>query len=358
MSRAPQPVRWQAAPDGEPGAKAAASPRAGRGWAASVIGALAGVIAVGVSLVASPVTAGVVVRIPAEVVVRSDDVRLGDVAEIDGEGRLAERLRAVRLGPAPLAGRVHQIDLELIRLRLRQHRIDPSQVEIIAPDRVAMTRAVQVLAGQALLDAATRQGLLHLEQLDPHGGPYALVPVSRPGDLRVAAGEAELAARIDASPPYTSLAATVTVRVDGREQHVVPLTFRVGRYQPVLVSTRALEPSTPVTAADVTIESRVSAESARGALASVSELTDMEVARAVKPGEVLTRRVLRPRMMIRRGDLVTLSFVGRGFRVTTLGRALEDAKRGDSVRVLNPTSKREVLGLADGPALVRVGGDR
>jgi flagella basal body P-ring formation protein FlgA len=339
-----------------PGRRAAAVPRRSR--AGRIVGALAGGALLGIPLPGAPATAGVVVRIPSEVVVRTDDVRLGDVADIAGDSRLAERLRSVRLGPAPMAGRVHQIDVEQIRLRLRQHRIDPAQVDIVAPDRVAMTRAVQILTGQALLDAAIRQGLEHLDRLDPHGGPYALVPVSRPGDLRLPAGDTEVSARIDTGPPYTSLAATLTVRVDGREQQIVPLSFRVGRYQTVLVSTRAIEPGTPATPEDVTTESRVSAEVPAGALESVSELTDLEIARAVKPGEVLTRRVLRPRLIVRRGELVTLSFVGRGFRITTLGRALEDAKRGDPVRVLNPTSKREVLGTADGPGTVRVGADR
>jgi flagella basal body P-ring formation protein FlgA len=353
MPRARRSAARVAGADGQPVARARA--RAGRNRAAGAIAGLAAVTSVGLAWLAGPAAAGVVVHIPPEVVVRTEDVRLGDIAQIEGDARLADRLRAVRLGSAPVAGRAHHLDLDLIRLRLRQQQIDPAKVEFVAPDRVAMTRAIQVLTGQALLDAAMRQGLEHLERLDPHGGPYALVPVSRPGDLRLPAGETELAARIDAAPPYTALAATVAVRVDGREQQVVPLSFRIGRYQPVVISTRAMPPATPVALADVTVQSRVSAEVPAGAVESVAELADMEVARTVKPGDVLTRRLLRPRMMVRRGEVVTLSFVGRGFRVTTLGRALEDAKRGDLVRVVNPTSRREVVGTADGPGLVRVG---
>ena len=45
---------------------------------------------------------------------------------------------------------------------------------------------------------------------------------------------------------------------------------------------------------------------------------------------------------------------GRGFRVTTVGLAAEDARRGDLVRVLNPTSKREVIGRVEAGGLVRV----
>lgn len=302
--------------------------------------------------------AGVVLRMAPEVSVRTDEIRLGDVAEIEGSSPLADRLRTIRLGQAPPVGTVQRLDLESLRLRLKQHQIDPTKVEIVAPDRVIISRAAQVVTGLMLLEAATRRGVAHLEALDPHGGPFAVVPVSRPSDLRVPSGATELVAKIDASPPYAALSALVSVRVDGRETHVVPLSFRVGRHLQVVVATRALETSAGLAVGDVALESRVSTEIPAGALDSIAELADMELTRALKAGEVVTRRALRPKLMVRRGDLVTLSYVGRGFRVTTLGRAIEDARRGASVRVLNPTSKREVLGTAEAPGLVRIGGER
>jgi flagella basal body P-ring formation protein FlgA len=51
---------------------------------------------------------------------------------------------------------------------------------------------------------------------------------------------------------------------------------------------------------------------------------------------------------------VTLVFEGRGFRITTVGQAVEDARRGDVVRVLNSTSRREVVGRVESSGRVRV----
>jgi flagella basal body P-ring formation protein FlgA len=54
---------------------------------------------------------------------------------------------------------------------------------------------------------------------------------------------------------------------------------------------------------------------------------------------------------------------GEGFRITTQGQANEDAHRGDAVRVVNTSSKREVIGWVEGGGVVRVpyrtlGGER
>jgi flagella basal body P-ring formation protein FlgA len=69
---------------------------------------------------------------------------------------------------------------------------------------------------------------------------------------------------------------------------------------------------------------------------------------------VLTARTVRPRLLVRRGDLVTLVVEGRGFVITSQGRASDDARRGESVRVVNPASRRDVLGVAEAPGVVRV----
>ena len=74
----------------------------------------------------------------------------------------------------------------------------------------------------------------------------------------------------------------------------------------------------------------------------------------VKAGEVITPYLLRAKMLVRRGELVTLYVEGRGFRITTQGQASEDARRGDPVRVTNLASKREVFGKVEGPGVVRV----
>jgi len=122
----------------------------------------------------------------------------------------------------------------------------------------------------------------------------------------------------------------------------------------VIVVARALEPRRTLSASDFRHERRAVGEVPADFMADISDPSDLEVLRPVQAGEILTPRVIRQRIAIKRGDLVTLLLEGDGFRITTQGQANDDARRGDAVRVLNVASKREVIGLVEGGGVVRV----
>jgi flagella basal body P-ring formation protein FlgA len=141
------------------------------------------------------------------------------------------------------------------------------------------------------------------------------------------------------------------------------LTFQITRLVSVVVVARPLEPRRVLAADDFRTERRAAGEVPPDALTEVANHADLEVLRPLQAGEVLTPRVIRARLAIKRGELVTLLLEGDGFRITTQGQASEDARRGDTVRVVNVGSKREVVGWVEGGGIVRVpyrklGGDR
>ena len=307
------------------------------------------------ALLPPPLWAGVTVRIAPEAVVRTDEISLGDIAAVEGDEALARRLRQVKLGAAPLPGGRQQIDPGYLRLRLGDLRLDPSRVLLSVPERVVVTRAFQTLPGSALAEAVTRQTQQRLDALAPQGGPWAVVVLSRPADLRVPTGTVDLVTQLQGEPSVqSSLGATVTVKVDGRSYQTVPLSLRVGRYQDVVVAARALEPRSPLGPGDFHLEPRPSTEIPAGTLSALPDAMDLEVTRPVRAGEVLRPALLRQRIVIQRGEVVTLLLEGPGFRITSKGVAITDARRGEALRVLNPASKRETLGKVEGPGVVRV----
>lgn len=302
--------------------------------------------------------AAVTVRVAPEVTVQRDEIVLGDLGTIEGDEPLASRLRQLRLGPAPLVGTSQRLDGETLRSRLRAAQIDPAKVQILLPDRIVVTRAFQLVPASAIVEAVKREALLRLGARAGSGeaaGPLAIVPAGRIDDLRVPTGEILLDPRLHEGPAGSAfLAATVVVRVNGRDYQTLSLTFRVGRYQQVVVAARPLEPKTVLGAADFRIDSVSSTELPADALPAIAEPGDLEVLRPVKSGEVITPRMLRQKIAVKRGEIVTLILEGRGFRITTHGQAAEDARRGDTVRVVNAASKRDVLGKVEGPGMVRV----
>ena len=314
-------------------------------------------LVIGVVLAASSAhAADVRVRLAAATTVEVEDLVLGDVATVDGEEPLAARARALRLGPAPALGAVLRLDHDGVRRRLRAARLDPERFRIEGAERAVVTRAAQVVSAAAIVEAVRRELVERRVRLgQPVDDQFAVTAVIPPEDLRVPTGSVALHARMPDAPPGSSyLAATVTVTVDGREIQTIPLTMRVGRMRQVVVAAAPLAPRMALSAAAVRMESRASTDMPTDALTDVTGIAELEIISPVAAGDVLTSRTVRPRLMVRHGDLVTLMVEGRGFVITTQGRAADDARRGESVRVVNGTSRREVLGIADAPGVVRV----
>lgn len=317
------------------------------GLAASAIG--------GVACVGAAALTASTLRVPQEVSVKGDEILLGDLGVIEGDEALAARLHGLRLGPSPLPGGSTRLDAQVLRYRLRLAQVDLARLQVVAPEHILITRAFQLVPSAALIDAATREALNRMPPAEPGSDPIALVPNGRPEDLRVPMGKVELTSRSQIPQlPATFVSSTVTVRVDGRDYHTIPLTFRVGRLQRVVVAAQALDPKGVLSAADFRVETRPSVELPPQVLRELDEPGDFEVTRPINPGEVLTTYMLRPRLVVHRGETVTLVLEGQGFRIMTLGQAAQDGRRGESVRVLNISSKREVLGTAEKVGTVRV----
>jgi flagella basal body P-ring formation protein FlgA len=314
--------------------------------------------ALALALPAEAAWALVTVRVAPEVSVQRDEVVLGDLGHIEGDEPLAGRLRQLRLGPAPLVGTTQRLDADTIRHRLRGAQVDLAKVQMVLPDRVVVTRAFQILSASAIVEAVRREALLRPgSRSGSSEGPerLAIVPAGRIDDLRIPTGEVAIDPRLHEGPPGSAfLAATIVVKVNGRDYQTLSTTFRIGRYQQVVVAARPLEPRTVLGPADFKIDSVASTELPADALASLAEPADLEVLRPVKAGEVITPRMVRQKITVKRGELVTVILEARGFRITTQGQATEDARRGDTVRVVNVTSKRDVLGKVEGPGIVRV----
>jgi flagellar basal body P-ring formation protein FlgA len=300
--------------------------------------------------------AAVQVRVAPEAVVTSDEITLGDLAAIEGDDDLARRLRHVRLGPAPAPGTSQRIEAGYLRIRLSDPLLEPDHVQLRVPDQVLVTRASQALSGAALIEAVSRQIQDRLEARASAGGePVAIVALNRPSDLTLPAGAVEIVAQLPPElPPTGTLAATATIKVDGRAYHAIPLSFRVSRFRNVLVAAHAVEAKGALGPADWRLEPRAASEIPTTALTEIPDQADLEAAQPIKAGDVLTSRLVRQRVVVKRGDIVTLVLEGPGFRIVTQGQAVTDGRRGESLRVLNPTSKRETLGTVESAGLVRV----
>ena len=77
--------------------------------------------------------------------------------------------------------------------------------------------------------------------------------------------------------------------------------------------------------------------------------------RPLRAGSVVSLRDVTAPMVIKAGDLVTLTYENDGITLSLQAKAMAAAALGDAVMVENPTSRKVVQAVASGPGTAVVG---
>jgi len=118
-----------------------------------------------------------------------------------------------------------------------------------------------------------------------------------------------------------------------------------------VVAARTLRSHTVLTESDVAI---VAGESA-GAISNISEVIGMETRVTIYEGRPLRPGDLGPAALVERNQIITLAYAAGGLSIVTEGRALGRAGAGETVRVMNLSSRTTVSGVVSAGGMVVVG---
>lgn len=104
-----------------------------------------------------------------------------------------------------------------------------------------------------------------------------------------------------------------------------------------------------------TKEATTSGPLAAHAVSDPVSVIDMELVRDLRAGETVRASDLRPALMVRKGDLVTLTTApASGLVIRAKVEALQDGRRGESIKIKNRESGRIMSGIVNGINSVEV----
>ena len=132
----------------------------------------------------------------------------------------------------------------------------------------------------------------------------------------------------------------------------LPVTIEV--FDDVLVAARPLIKGQKIDESQVTYEKHDIARLKNGYYSKESVLGLLEAKRNLARGSVLTPANLKPLMLVRSGQRVTLLLDYNGLQVKSSGKALQSARLGELVKVRNSQSNKIVEGVVAGEGLVRI----
>jgi flagella basal body P-ring formation protein FlgA len=157
-------------------------------------------------------------------------------------------------------------------------------------------------------------------------------------------------------PPGATLQARsmVAIACKGPVLWTVYVSVTVESRISVLVLKHPVARDARLTIADVTVETRKVTGLTTAFLTDAKDLESRSVERPLPMGTTLTADMLKPDLVIRHGQDVTLVASAGGIEVRASGRALADGAAGTRLKVQNSSSLKVVEGVVEGPDLVRV----
>jgi len=292
----------------------------------------------------------IVLRESAEV--RGPWILLRDIASIQADdSSLVEKLERIQVGRAPLPGLTRTLDLDRIKSRLRQHRINLALLRIEGPRAIVVTAGSRLIRGEELFQAAKAYVVERWKGEED----LLISPAPLPPDLIIPSGEHQLKARPSLkSNLLGSTPLVVEVWVDGRLYRSVNVGLKVSPLGEVVVAARPVPRHALLQPEDLKLERRDLSALPSEAIRDPEKAVGRRTTKALSKGEVLLPKAVEDPPWVKKGDFVTLVAEAPGLTITVQGQAREEGSRGQLIRVRNVSSGREVYGRVESPQVVRV----
>lgn len=130
-----------------------------------------------------------------------------------------------------------------------------------------------------------------------------------------------------------------------------------GQYETVLqvpTPTHTIARGDTISAGDVTLTEQHVDGTPGNLLTQLDKIVGKEVQRTLRAGKPINAADVVEPALVTKGNLVTMTLTAPGLVLTGTGRALDDGRRGDPIKVMNVRSKRTIEGIVAGADLVEV----
>jgi len=287
---------------------------------------------------------GVTVTLTETAKVKGVEITVGEIATVSSDNpKEAARVAAASLGYAPAPGYHRILRADLVQFDL-QRALPDLQIKIAGVDRCRVDPLTEMLDLEHLWSLGYTVLEAHFRTTDA-----SLKRGQDPQELEVPVGETPLDLRtvlVDRDLNAGVKNVALQLWIDGDLYRTIHLPFLVSLREPRWVLKRSVpegqifDPSLfELKNVEIGIDAPLQG-------VAVEALTGTIAVRPLAASAIVTERDIQRPMVIRRGDLVTVTIRAGGIEAKEIGSALGDARIGESVRVTLQTSKREVSGRA------------
>jgi flagella basal body P-ring formation protein FlgA len=242
--------------------------------------------------------------------------------------------------------------LALRGLNLRDHRFTgASQVKIIGriEAKAPIDRSLPLVLPTKQITETVRQAIaLYLEERETGAGQW-IVKLSLNEQQVAQIGLAKgLTIEGGVSPWTGAQSFKVCVPAKGGVNRVA-VTAEIQLPPMVVVATQSLGRGAIVRPSDVRLQPGQASEGRTKVYQSLDEVIGKEVVRQVGEGQLLDDQLVRPQILVRRGEIVTVYARTAGIQVRVTARSRDDGSQGDLITVESLAKRETYFARVSGP---------
>lgn len=291
---------------------------------------------------------GTTVELKEDVYVKGPKLYLGDLAKIGGKD--LEALASLEMGAAAAAGSTKRLSASIVRARIRRAGFPEEQVPVTGSDTVRATTLHMELPRDVIAEDLRR----YIQAEMPWDPADTILQVDPPyKDIILPEGDLSIAWRSNPRYKYAGQGAfRGQLLVDGKPQRVVYLNASIEAYTEVVVAAQDINRGSALSPKDLVVEKRLVTTLPTGSFASLDMLVGQEAKTTMVTGQVLTRRRVIPRRVVRRNQIVTVTVDIGSMHIRTRAKALSDGSLGEEITCRNIENKSEFVGVVSAPGSV------
>lgn len=281
----------------------------------------------------------VTVNVFGQAWIKGEQALLGEIAVVDGSpAHLVESVKSVPIIKVPEVSRPQTINREYISLRLQQTGHDTSAIEVVAPDRIKISREARTVEVPSIRQAVEQYVLANLGR----AASKARVEISGlEDDQMLPPGKVTFDVGAKTAPKYWGYARVpVALRVDGELKKTLWAKVAVSYIENVIVVKEPVRRGDIITEAMLEKEERDTQKLPHNVAREISEVVGKRAVRNLNVNDVVTGGAVEQPVLLKRGDKVSVLAEVNGLRVSVMAQAMENGAKGEIIKVRNLDSRK------------------
>ncbi len=282
-----------------------------------------------------------------------DTVYFGDIATFNPKNdSRVEKLREIEISASPSPDTFRRIERDLILYRISGHVAGYKDINIKTPEVMIVERLGQTVDEDKI---ETIYKDFVLDNAPWEEDQIVFENINVPSSLALPIGDLDWEIDIKQSRNYLgNFSIMIDFLVDGKSCKKTLVSGRIAVIIDTVKSTRRIKRGEIISSEDLVMVSEKKTRFKNSLVTDPAEIIGKRATRSIMADYEIQRGMFQVPPAVEKGDRVVIRAESKSILITAAGKALEEGCIGDQIRVMNISSKKEIIATVSKPSTVEV----